>query len=172
MSKNWASKLVVTRSACRRSADGVSVKFPIPQCASHTWESIRGIFAVPKTMRNEGKVSDHCENSPPPAIFSNSRNREKCCFSLSRKCARPSLRLPVSAYWIGSDNTSRKSSCAWETFWIGWSKSSAICFICQVAVDRGGQAEATGDGENLAGGVGGLVAGDRKSTRLNSSHAT
>ena len=30
---------------------------------------------------------------------------------------------------------------------------------CQVAIDRGGQAEATGDGENLAGGVGRGVAG-------------
>ena len=31
---------------------------------------------------------------------------------------------------------------------------------CQVAVDRGGQAEATGDGEDLAGGVGRGVAGE------------
>ena len=46
---------------------------------------------------------------------------------------------------------------------------------CQVTVDRRRQAKTAGNGENLAGGVGGLVAGeiyDRRSDLLRQTHST
>ena len=58
-----------SRSTRRRPADESPLKFPIPQCTSHTGSSVRGYFCGRNAKTYVGVIGMCYENSPLPLNF-------------------------------------------------------------------------------------------------------